>query len=152
MQQGSRAIDVLDAVLSNSNADGEAVSNVVAIYYSMRNFAKLEAAFRRLVQVAGDAPENWYNLASLEAAMNQSSESLQDLRRALEENTKRLARDPSAMDLRPKQRQPTRTSLPSAIRRCSNPWSPPRNNGVPASAPARVGPENGIIARLPATR
>jgi tetratricopeptide (TPR) repeat protein len=90
---------VLDAIMSNTNADGAALSNVVAIYYSMRNFQKLDEAFKRLVQVSPDVPENWYNLASLESAMGQAPDAIKDLRRALEENAKRLARDPRANNL-----------------------------------------------------
>jgi tetratricopeptide (TPR) repeat protein len=102
LQQGTKAVEVLDAILANTNAGGADVSNVVAIYYSMRNFQKLEVAFRRLVQVSSDVPENWYNLASLESALGQTPDSLKDLRRAFEENAKRLARNPSAIDLQAK--------------------------------------------------
>jgi tetratricopeptide (TPR) repeat protein len=102
MQQGTKCMQVLDAIMSNTNADGAALSNVVALYYSMRNFQKLEEAFRRLVQVTPDVPENWYNLASLESAMGQTPDALKDLRRALEENAKRLARDPHAANLQAK--------------------------------------------------
>ncbi|HXD00787.1 MAG TPA: tetratricopeptide repeat protein, partial [Verrucomicrobiae bacterium] len=100
LQQGTKCMEVLDAIMSNTNADGAALSNVVAIYYSMRNFQKLEEAFKRLVQVSSDVPENWYNLASLESALGQGPDAIKDLRRALEENARRLARDPRAPNLR----------------------------------------------------
>ncbi len=98
-QQGTKCMQVLDAILNNPNADGAALSNVVGMYYNMQKFPELEKAFRRLVQAAPDVPENWYNLASLESAMGQAPDAVKDLKRALEENTKRLARDPHAANL-----------------------------------------------------
>jgi tetratricopeptide (TPR) repeat protein len=99
MQQTAKSAQVLDAVMSNTNADGAVLSNVVGLYYTMRNFQKLNEAFKKLVQVAPDVPENWYNLASLESAMGQAPDAIKDLRRALEENAKRQARDPHMPNL-----------------------------------------------------
>jgi len=99
VRDNARCAEVLDAIMANSNADGAALSNVVGMYYAMQNFQKLEVAFKRLVQVSSDVPENWYNLASLESALGQAPDALKDLRRALEENAKRLARDPKAVNL-----------------------------------------------------
>jgi tetratricopeptide (TPR) repeat protein len=99
-QQGSKCMEVLDAILGNTNADGAVLSNVVGMYYAMQKFPQLEAAFKRLVQVEPDVPENWYNLASLEAAMGQAPDSIKSLSRALDENAKRLALDPKAPNLR----------------------------------------------------
>jgi tetratricopeptide (TPR) repeat protein len=101
-QQGTKCLEVLDAIMSNTNADAEVLSNVVGMYYGMQKYPQLEAAFRRLVQAAPEVPENWYNLASLESVMGQTADSLKDLRRALEENDKRLTRDPKAFNLRAK--------------------------------------------------
>ena len=101
-QQGTKCLEVLDAIMSNPNADAEVLSNVVGLYYEMQKFPQLEAAFKRLVQAAPEVPENWYNLSSLEAVMGQTADSLKDLGRALEENDKRLTHDPKAYNLRAK--------------------------------------------------
>ena len=99
LQQGTKCVQVLDAIMSNTNTDATVLNSVVALYYNLQKFPQLEAAMRRLVQVASDVPENWYNLASLEAATGQAPDAIKDLRRALEENAKRLARDPRAPNL-----------------------------------------------------
>lgn len=68
----------------------------------MQKYPELEAGFKRLVQAAPDVPENRDNLSSLEAVMGQTTDSIRDLRRALEENDKRLAANPKAYNLRAK--------------------------------------------------
>jgi tetratricopeptide (TPR) repeat protein len=102
VQQGTKCLEILDAILSNTNADAQVLSNVVGLYYEMQKFPQLEAAFRRLVQVAPEVPDNWYNLASLECVMGQTPEALKHLQRALEENARRRASDPKAFDLQAK--------------------------------------------------
>jgi tetratricopeptide (TPR) repeat protein len=99
LQQTTKGTQVLDAVMSHTNVDSAILSNIAGIYYATRNFQKLGDAFKKLAQAAPDVPENWYNLASLESAMGQAPDAIKDLRRALEENTKRLARDPRAPNL-----------------------------------------------------
>jgi tetratricopeptide (TPR) repeat protein len=99
-QQATKCMEVLDQILSNTNADVPAIGGVVAIYYRLQNLPKLEIAFQELVQLQSDVPENWYNLASLQAAMGKTPDSLKNLRRALEESDKRLAKDPKALNLR----------------------------------------------------
>jgi tetratricopeptide (TPR) repeat protein len=102
LQQGTKCMEVLDAIMANTNADGATLSNVAAMYYSLRNFPKLEVVFGRLTQVCPDMPDNWYNLASLESAMGQTPDALKNLRRAFVESNKRLALNPSATDLQSK--------------------------------------------------
>jgi tetratricopeptide (TPR) repeat protein len=100
MHQGSKTIEVLDAILSNTNANAAALNGVVGLYYHLQDFPKLELTFEKLVQVQGDVPENWYNLASLQAVMGDNAAALTNLRRALEVSDKRLASDPKALNLR----------------------------------------------------
>ncbi len=102
LQQGSKCLEVLDAIMSHTNVDAAVLTNVVSMYYQMQKYPELEAGFKRLVQAAPDVPENWYNLSSLEAVMGQTTDSIRDLRRALEENDKRLAANPKAYNLRAK--------------------------------------------------
>jgi len=60
---------------------------------------RLERALERLVQVAPDAPEAWYDLAALRASLNKMVEALPALNHAIDLSRKRLLKDPSARDL-----------------------------------------------------
>jgi tetratricopeptide (TPR) repeat protein len=89
-QQVDRVIGVLDSVLNNTNAPPAAVLGVVQAYAQMNNLPKLEPALERLVKVAPNGAENWYNLAVLKATLGKNAEALQALRQSFDLNAKRL--------------------------------------------------------------
>jgi hypothetical protein len=53
----------------------------------------------KLTQIDPHTPEWWYNLAGLRVYLGKQTEGMKALRRAMEENAKRLAVDPTASDL-----------------------------------------------------
>jgi len=100
LQQTNRAVQILDGVLTNPSADVNAVLGVAQAYQILNMHLKLEATLEKLVKVAPDSPEAWYDLAAMKAAIGKSSEVMPNLRRALELSTQRLVRDPKQRDLR----------------------------------------------------
>ena len=101
-QQMPEAIALLDQMLTNTNADARIVASITDAFAKLNNFAHLEPALERMVQIQPEVPENWYNLAGLQAMMGKNEPALKNLRRALEDSAKRLATNPKATDLRAK--------------------------------------------------
>ena len=66
----------------------------------MNNRPKLEVALQKLVKLSPDSPEAWYDLAAAQALLEKNSEAMQNLKRALDLNTQRLAQNPKTNDLR----------------------------------------------------
>jgi Flp pilus assembly protein TadD len=102
LQQTNRAMQVLDGLLNNTQADVNVVFALVQAFNQLKNYPKLEATLEKLVKVAPDNPEAWYDLAAMKATLGRSPEATQSLRRALELSAQRLARDPKQLDLRAK--------------------------------------------------
>jgi tetratricopeptide (TPR) repeat protein len=100
LQETDQAIQVLDRVLNDPHVQVSAVLSVAQAYIAMRNFPKVEAALEKLVKLAPDQPEAWYDLAGTKAVIGKSSDALQALRRSLELSTQRRAKDPGKPDLR----------------------------------------------------
>jgi tetratricopeptide (TPR) repeat protein len=100
LQQTNRAVQLLDGVLNSPYAEINAVMAVAQAYVHLNNYPKLEAALEKLVKVAPDNPEAWYDLAAMKAALGKSPDAIQNLRRALELSSQRLSRDPKQRDLR----------------------------------------------------
>jgi tetratricopeptide (TPR) repeat protein len=98
--QTNQALAIFDRVLSSSNVDANAVLVVAQVYSQIGNFAKLNAALERLVTVAPDSPEAWFDLAAMKAALGDTKNALDYLNRALTLSDHRKARDAAAQDLR----------------------------------------------------
>ncbi len=99
MQQTSRRITVLEAIMQKPALKADILLQLSQQYAQMQNVPKLEAALERLVQVASTSPEAWYDLAALKVSLNKSSEALAALKQALDLSAARLKRDPKARDL-----------------------------------------------------
>jgi tetratricopeptide (TPR) repeat protein len=102
LQQKPKVFEVLDQMLTNTNADLQVVIAIREAYVKLNDYTHLEVAQERLTQVAPGVPESWYDLAGLQALMGKNDEALKNLRRALDGSAKRLAKDPKAADLRDK--------------------------------------------------
>jgi tetratricopeptide (TPR) repeat protein len=100
LQQNDRAIQILDDVLKNPKVNVNAALGVAQAFAQMQNSAKLETALEKLAQLSPDSPETWYDLAASKAMTGKPDEALKDLRRALELNGQRLAKNPATNDLR----------------------------------------------------
>ncbi|HLP76650.1 MAG TPA: DUF2723 domain-containing protein [Candidatus Paceibacterota bacterium] len=100
VQQAEKAYATLDAIVNNPKVDPGNVFQVASIYAQLNNLQKLEPTLQKLVKLAPNEPEAWYNLAAARAGLGKTAEALQALRQALELNTKRLAQNPGTTDLR----------------------------------------------------
>ena len=98
-KQTDRAIEVLDAAVSNPAADTSVLLVVAQQYAQMGNVPKLESTLEKLVKMPVAGPEAWYDLAALKAGLGKSSEALAAMKQALELSTARLQRDSIARDL-----------------------------------------------------
>jgi tetratricopeptide (TPR) repeat protein len=107
-QQQARAAQILDTVLKNPNLPQAAVIHAAQLYAQMSNWFGLEGALEKLVQVAPESPEAWYDLAAFKANLRKDKEALPALTQALTLNAKRLQRDPKAADLLPSARKDER--------------------------------------------
>jgi thioredoxin-like negative regulator of GroEL len=100
VQRPDRTVQILDGVLNNPHADLGIVLSVINAYSTMENLPKVESSLEKLVKIAPQQPEGWFDLAAVKTRQGKSNEALQDLRRMLDVNAQRLARDPKARDLR----------------------------------------------------
>jgi thioredoxin-like negative regulator of GroEL len=100
IQRPDLTCQVLDRLLQNPHVHVGIVLSVVDAYTKLNNLPKLEGALEKLVQLAPDQPEGWFDLASVTIRLNKPKEALQALQHMLELNAKRLAQDPKAHDLR----------------------------------------------------
>jgi tetratricopeptide (TPR) repeat protein len=99
LQQMDKAIQVLDGVLASPAADYAAVLGVAQAYISLKNAQKLEVALEKLVKVAPDKPESWYDLAAMKSDLGKTGEAVTALSRSLDLSNQRLKSDPKASNL-----------------------------------------------------
>src|SRR5262249_8709045 len=98
--QNDRALQVLDGVLNNPQVPANVVLSIAQAYSQLGQPARMQAALEKLVKLQPDSPEAWYDLAASRAFMRQNPLALDALKKALDLNTRRLAQDPKANDLR----------------------------------------------------
>jgi thioredoxin-like negative regulator of GroEL len=99
VQKPDLAAQTLDQVLSQPQLDAKGALQVAQQYAALLNYPKLEATLEKLVKLAPDEPETWYDLAALKALLNKPSEVIPLLRQAFDLSAKRRQRDPKARDL-----------------------------------------------------
>ncbi len=98
--QNEQAFQVLDGVLTNPQISVPVVMSIAQAFQQLGQPARLESALERLVQLEPDSPEGWYDLSASRAALHQSAPAMDALKKALDLNTRRLAQNPKASDLR----------------------------------------------------
>jgi tetratricopeptide (TPR) repeat protein len=108
MQMTDKVEQVFDALLSDSNVQPMAVLSVARAYSQIRNWKKMEGALEKLVKIAPDNAENWYDLAAFKSSVGKVPEALAALERALDLSAKRLRSNPKASDLLPQARADAR--------------------------------------------
>jgi len=100
LQQNDRAVQTLDQITENPQVDSAGVLLVAETYNRMKNFDKLEATLAKLVKIAPDLPEAWYDLAALKSSLNKPAEAMPALKRALELSNERLRKNPKDPKIR----------------------------------------------------
>jgi tetratricopeptide (TPR) repeat protein len=93
------AIQTLDEVLHNPNADANAVLQVAQQLAALADYPRLELTLEKLTKLEPGSPEAWYDLAALRSILGKSPEALQTLRQALTLGAERRLRDPKARNL-----------------------------------------------------
>ena len=100
LQQTNAAFEILDQLINGPQVNADTLLSVATAYAQLQQGARLEAVLERLVKVAPDSPEAWYNLAATEALVGKEAEAMTALGKAVELSTQRLAKQPAAQDLR----------------------------------------------------
>jgi tetratricopeptide (TPR) repeat protein len=98
-QQTNRAIELYNTALGRPEiklADAQVIAQSFA---QMGNYAGVEAALKKMVSLEPSQPEARYDLAALEAMAGNQTDSLQNLKIALDLSAQRLVKDPSARNL-----------------------------------------------------
>jgi hypothetical protein len=72
---------------------------MVQIAARIGDLPRLEIVLEKLISLKSDQPEPYYDLAVLKTILGKNSEALQNLKAALDLNSKRLLTDPSAHNL-----------------------------------------------------
>jgi len=99
MQQQEKALGILDGVLMNPKVDPNALMFLANAYVQMRDYPKLEIVLEKVTQLQPHSPEAWCDLAGLRSYLGKTNQALEDLRRTVEENNRRLAENPKASNL-----------------------------------------------------
>ena len=100
MHQTSAAFHILDQLADSPQADANALLAVAKAYAQLAQGAKLAGVLEKLVKIAPESPEAWYDLASTQALLGKTREALAALSKALELSAQRLGKQPTAPDLR----------------------------------------------------
>jgi tetratricopeptide (TPR) repeat protein len=106
VQQTNRAIELLrnasglfDQALANSNIHYPEAAAMAQIAAQLGDMPRLQILLQKLVSLAPDQPEPYYDLAALDAILGKTSDALQNLQASLALSAKRLATNPAARDL-----------------------------------------------------
>jgi tetratricopeptide (TPR) repeat protein len=99
MQQTNRTIELFDRVMADPRLSPNVAGFIAQKYVEMGNLAKLEGVLQKIVTLAPDQPEPWYDLAAIEAIFGKSDPALQSLHKSLELSAQRLKSNPTAHDL-----------------------------------------------------
>src|SRR5438045_2714130 len=95
-----RTFRILDNVLTNPKVSADIVMTVAKAYNDLGQPQKLQNALEVLTRLEPESPEVWYDLAASHATLNQNPAALDCLKKALQLNAQRMAKDPKAADMR----------------------------------------------------
>jgi len=99
LQQPAKALPLLESLLANPQAD------LITLLFAAQGFnqlgqpARVEESLARLVKLAPDNPEAWFDLAGIQAALGKKTEAIASLTESLKRSAQRLVKDPKAADL-----------------------------------------------------
>jgi len=100
MQQTNRAVDLFGTALARPEINFQEAAAVAQYFAQLQDYPRLETAIKKLVSLAPDQPEPRYDLAALQALIGNSTEALANLKLAFDLSAQRLAKTPSARDLK----------------------------------------------------
>ncbi|MDB6057444.1 MAG: hypothetical protein JWO95_1288 [Verrucomicrobiales bacterium] len=95
-RQTNEAARMLESLTTQYQSDGTVLMSVAAAYVQMGDLAGSERVMKKMVSIAPESAETWYNLASLQAAQRKTNDSLETLKKAMQVNSK----NPASQDLR----------------------------------------------------
>jgi tetratricopeptide (TPR) repeat protein len=99
LQQTNRGIQVLDQLIAQPQPDMNTLLTVAQAYAQLGYATGLEYALGRLVTIAPENPEAWYDLAAIQATLSRTNEAVASLGRAMQLSNQRLAQQPKAKNL-----------------------------------------------------
>ena len=99
LQQTNRGIQVLDQLIVQPQTDMSTLLTVAQAYAQLGYATGLEKALVRLVTIAPDNPEAWYDLAAIQATLSKTNEAVASLGRAVQLSNQRLAQQPKSKNL-----------------------------------------------------
>jgi hypothetical protein len=94
-----RAETLFSATLSDPKADANNVAAMAQIIIRLNDMTQLEPVLEKLTVLKPGQAEPRYDLALLKAVLGKTSESVQDLKLALDLNARELATNPAAPNL-----------------------------------------------------
>jgi thioredoxin-like negative regulator of GroEL len=98
-QQNTKALEVLDKLLDHPQAGQDTFLYAAQTANRLGQMPRVEKALARLVKVAPENPEAWFDLAGIQALLNNPTGAIAALRESLQRSAQRLAREPTALNL-----------------------------------------------------
>jgi len=99
LQRSNQAFQILQDLIARTNVDAGTLLSVANAFLQLGQFDKVEPTLQRLVAVAPDNAEVWYDLAGTQSALGKRQAALQSLMTAVRLSDQRLLVDPKASNL-----------------------------------------------------
>ena len=99
LQQIPRALQVLDQILASPQAGNNEMIFAAQVANELNQLSRVEQALSRLVKLSPESPEAWFDLAGIQAVLNQPTQALLSLSESLKRNSQRRAQHPQAPNL-----------------------------------------------------
>ncbi len=97
--QTNQALDVVDEIAANSGANADVLVQCAQLYVQASSIERLERVLTRLVLLAPDKPEAWYDLAGVRALMGRTDAALEAFAQCVKISNERLKNKPRSKDL-----------------------------------------------------
>jgi thioredoxin-like negative regulator of GroEL len=100
MGRSNEAVSLLDAMMTNPRTDAGSLLSLAEGYRQLARADKMADTLKYYVQKAPEAPEGWFDLAALQAALGKPEEASASLANAFRLSDARKATNPAARDMR----------------------------------------------------
>src|SRR5262249_52519931 len=98
-QQTVRAGEVLQKIVADPEAGATEMIFVAQMASNLGLLPEVEKALLRLVKLTPDSPEAWFDLAGVQAILNQPTQALASLSESLKRNSQRRIQQPTSPNL-----------------------------------------------------